>query len=96
MNLTADIILSDVNGNEIFTFEDAPVGIIISHRQNTELHLTLTVTQSQPFPVGDYIVTYVVHDQVKRESFQIDKRITIADIDDGNTTANIEQEPQQQ
>ena len=96
MNLTADIILSDVNGNEIFTFEDAPVGIIVSHRQNTELHLTLTVTQSQPFPVGDYIVTYVVHDQVKGESFQIDKRITIADIDDGNTTANIEQEPQQQ
>ena len=99
MNLTADIILSDVNGNEILTFEDAPVGSMISYRQNTEMHVTLTVRQTQPFPVGDYIVTYVVHDQVKGESFQIDRRITIADVDDGNagnTTANLQQEQQQQ
>jgi hypothetical protein len=100
MDLTADIILSDVNGNEIFTFEDAPIETMVSHRQNTEMHLTLTVTQSQPFPVGDYIVTYVVHDQVKEESFQIDKEITIANVVDdgnaGNTTANVQQEQQQQ
>lgn len=98
MNLTADVILSDVNGNEILTFEDAPVGSMISYRQNTEMHVTLTVTQSQPFPVGDYIVTYIVHDQVKGESFQIDKRITIADIDDGNATTGTvpEGELQQQ
>jgi hypothetical protein len=98
-NLTADIILSDVNGNEILTFEDAPVGSIVSHRQNTEMHLTLTVTQSQPFPVGDYIVTYVVHDQVTGQSFQIDRRITIADVDEGNagnTTANVQQEQEEE
>lgn len=99
MNLTADIILSDVNGNEILTFEDAPVGSMVSYRQNTEMHVTLTVTQTQPFPVGDYIVTYVVHDQVKGESFKIDRRITIADVDDGNagnSTANVQQDQQQQ
>jgi hypothetical protein len=81
MNFTADIILSDVNGNELQSFEDIPVGSIVSHRQNTEMHLILTVTQSQPFPVGDYVVRYVVHDQVTGQSFQIDKGITIADVD---------------
>jgi hypothetical protein len=81
MNFTADIILSDVNGNELRTFEGIPVGSIVSYRQNTDMHLILTVTQSQPFPVGDYIVTYVVHDQVTGQSFQIDKRITIDDVD---------------
>jgi hypothetical protein len=81
MNFTADIILSDVNGNEIQSFEDIPVGSIVSYRQNTEMHLILTVTQSQPFPVGDYIVTYIVHDQVTGQSFQMDKGITIANVD---------------
>jgi hypothetical protein len=84
MNFTADIILSDVNGNELQSFEDIPVGSIVSFRQNTEMHLILTVTQSQPFPVGDYIVTYVVHDQVTGQSIQIDKGITIADVDASN------------
>jgi hypothetical protein len=81
MNFTADIILSDVNGNELQSFEDIPVGSIVSYRQNTEMHLILTVTQSQPFPVGDYVVRYIVHDQVTGQSFQIDKGITIADVD---------------
>ena len=81
MNFTADIILSDVNGNELQSFEDIPVGSLVSHRQNTEMHLILTVTQSQPFPVGDYVVRYIVHDQVTGQSFQIDKGITIADVD---------------
>ena len=41
--------------------------------------MTLTLSQEQPFPVGDYIVTYVVHDQVTGQSFQLDRRITIDD-----------------
>lgn len=95
MNFTADIIMSDVNGNELLTFEDEPVGSMVSYRQNTEMHVTLAVTQTQPFSVGDYIMTYIVHDQVKGESFQIDKRITIAD-GDGNATTGTVQEVHQQ
>ena len=56
-----------------------PVGNLISHRQNLELFLTLTLRQDQPFPVGDYIVTYIVLDQVPGQSFQLDRRITIDD-----------------
>jgi hypothetical protein len=59
--------------------EDVPVGNLISHRQNLELFLTLTLRQDEPFPVGDYVVTYVVYDQVTGQSFQIDKSITIDD-----------------
>jgi hypothetical protein len=96
MNLTADIILSDVDGNEVLTFEDVPVGNLISHRQNTEMHVTLTVTQTEPFPLGNYIISYIVHDQVKGESFQIDERITIADDEGDASIGTIQREQQQQ
>ena len=84
IDLAADIIISDVNGNELEAVEDLPISDIVSHRQNTELHLTLTLTQESPFPVGDYIVSYIVYDQVTGESFEIDQRITIAAEEDDN------------
>jgi hypothetical protein len=79
MNMTADIIISDSSGTELVTIEDLPAANLISYRQNTEFSLTLTLSQEQPFPVGDYIVTYVVHDHVTGQSFQIDRGITIDD-----------------
>lgn len=79
INMTADYIISDSSRTELATIEDLPVSNLISHRQNTEFSLTLTLSQEEPFPVGDYLVTYVVHDQVTGQSFQIDKRITIDD-----------------
>ncbi|MDQ3967318.1 MAG: hypothetical protein M3275_02855 [Thermoproteota archaeon] len=81
MNLTADIILSDTNGNELSSIEGAPLIDIVSYRQNTEMQLILSVRQDDPFPVGDYIITYIVYDQVKGESFQTDKEITITAAD---------------
>lgn len=77
INTTADIILSDSSGNELATIEDLPAANLVSHRQNTEFSLTLTLSQEEPFPVGDYIVSYVVHDEVTGNRFQIDKTITI-------------------
>lgn len=85
INMTADYILSDSSGTELVTIEDLPAANLVSHRQNTEFSLTLTLSQEEPFPVGDYIVTYVVHDQVTGQSFEIDKTITIDD--DANTGA---------
>jgi hypothetical protein len=77
INMTADIIISNSSGPELLTVEDLPVDSFISHGQNTEYSFTLTLSQERPFPVGDYILTSVVHDQVTGQSFQIDKRITI-------------------
>jgi hypothetical protein len=79
MNMTADYIISDSTGSELQAIEDVPVGNLISHRQSTEIPMTLTLTQEEPFPVGDYILTYVVHDHVTGQSFQIDRQITIDD-----------------
>ena len=86
MNMTADYIISDSTGSELQAIEDVPVGNLISHRQNLELFLTLTLRQDEPFPVGDYVVTYVVYDQVTGQSFQIDKSIT---IDENATTGDL-------
>jgi hypothetical protein len=85
-NMTADITVSDPSGTELQSIKDVPVGNLISHIQNTELFVILTVRQSQPFPVGDYIITYVIHDQVSEQSFQIKKTITIADNATTTTT----------
>jgi hypothetical protein len=87
MNFTADFLIADANGNALLTFEDIPLGSIVSYRQNTELFLELTITQDQPFPVGDYIITYIIHDQVSGESLEIDKRITIEDDDNATISS---------
>ncbi|HJU34893.1 MAG TPA: hypothetical protein VJ695_07210 [Nitrososphaera sp.] len=77
INMTVDIIISDPRGSELQALEDLPGASFISHRQNTEFPLIVTLTQSQPFPVGDYVLSYVIHDQVTGQSFQMDRNITV-------------------
>ncbi|MDQ3851270.1 MAG: hypothetical protein M3299_00375 [Thermoproteota archaeon] len=77
INMTVDIIIYDSSGTELETLENLPGASLISHRQITEFPLEVTLSQEAPFPVGDYIITYVVHDQVTGQNFQIDRRITI-------------------
>jgi hypothetical protein len=80
IDMTADMYGTDSSGAQVFAIEDIPVATnLISHRQMTETPLTLTLTQEEPFPVGDYVITYVVHDHLKGQSFQIDRQITIDD-----------------
>ena len=79
INMTADYIISGSDGTVLATVVDLPAASLISHRQNTEFSLTLTLSQEEPFPVGDYIISYVMHDHVTGQSFQIDRGITIDD-----------------
>jgi len=80
INMTADIYGTDSSGAPFFAIEDVPVATnLISHTQSTEIPMTLTLTQEEPFPVGDYIVTYVIHDQVTGQRFQLDRQIIIDD-----------------
>ncbi|MGI0048655.1 MAG: cupredoxin domain-containing protein, partial [Nitrososphaera sp.] len=79
MNMTADYIISDEQGNELQRIPDVPAGNIISHRQNTELFLELTLTQTTPFPEGDYVITYIVHDNLSGESFELRKNVRVVD-----------------
>jgi hypothetical protein len=80
INMTADYEIVSANGTELQLLEDVPVGSITSHRPNTELFLTLTLTQDvQSFPTGNYIITYSVTDEVSGESFQLEKEIIVAE-----------------
>lgn len=79
INITADYIISDSDGTVLATIEDLPAASLISHRQNTEFSLTLTLSQEEPFPIGDYLISYRLHDHVTGQSFQIDRGITIDD-----------------
>src|SRR5919106_1834580 len=44
MNMTADYEIAAANGTELQLIEDVQVGSITSHRPNTEMFLTLTLT----------------------------------------------------
>jgi hypothetical protein len=82
MNMTADYEIATANGTELQLIEDVQVGNITSHRPNTEMFLTLTLTlapEVQPFPVGNYVITYSVTDEVSGESFELEEEITVAE-----------------
>jgi hypothetical protein len=81
MNITADYKIASANGTELQLIEDMPPVVnITSHRQNTEMFLTLTLTQDvQSLPIGGYIITYSVTDEVSGESFELEKEITVAE-----------------
>jgi hypothetical protein len=81
MNITADYKIASANGTQLQLIENMPPVVnITSHRPNTEMYLTLTLRQDvKSLPVGDYIITYVVHDQVSGKSFQLEKEITVAE-----------------
>ena len=80
MNMTADYEIAAANGTKLQLIEDVQVGSITSHRPNTEMFLTLTLAQEvQPFPVGNYVITYSVTDEVSGESFELEKEITVVE-----------------
>jgi hypothetical protein len=71
MNFTADVIISDTKGNILGGFEDLPVSQIVSHHQNKEINLVITLSQSQPFPPGDYRLLYTINDEPSGNSFEL-------------------------
>jgi hypothetical protein len=80
MNMTADYKIAAANGTELQLIEDVQVGNITSHRPNTEMFLTLTLTpEEQSLPIGSYAITYSVTDEVSGESFDLEKDITVAE-----------------
>jgi hypothetical protein len=71
-------VLSDKHGDILFGRENIPLLSVISHNKNIELFVNLRVTQSSPFPAGDYVTTYTVTDVPSGKSFKIVKDIVIA------------------
>ena len=78
MNFTADVLVSDKAGHVLTGLQNLPISTLISHYKNKELILTVSLTQTNPFPVGDYVLKYTVHDVPSGNSFDILKNISIA------------------
>jgi hypothetical protein len=78
MNFTADLVITDTEGNILGGFQDLPISEIISHHQNKEVNLVITLSQSSPFPEGNYKVLYTVHDEPSGNTFEITKDVTIS------------------
>ncbi len=77
MNFTADIVISDTEGNVLGGFQDLPIQQIVSHHQNKEINLVITLSQSQPFPPGDYRLLYTIHDEPSGNTFELAKDVKI-------------------
>jgi hypothetical protein len=82
MNMTSDYKIAAANGTELeLQLIEDKQGLrnITSHRPNTEMYLTLTLTpEVQPLPIGSYVITYSVTDGISGESFELEKDITVA------------------
>jgi hypothetical protein len=78
VDMSADIKIATSDGEELASINDLPVSKVISHQKNTELFLLVSLTQSEPFPKGDYKITYIVKDEPSGKTFDIVKEISIA------------------
>ncbi|HKR73671.1 MAG TPA: hypothetical protein VJR94_06125 [Candidatus Nitrosocosmicus sp.] len=79
IEFSADFAISDAEGNVLTEERGLPVSEIISHHQNKEVFIPFTITQTTPFPPGNYIITYTIHDINSGKSFDIVKEIVISE-----------------
>jgi hypothetical protein len=62
MKSTADLDITDTEGKVLGGFRDLPIMEITLHHQIKEVNLVITLSQSSPFPEGNYELLYTVHD----------------------------------
>jgi hypothetical protein len=79
-NFTADVVISDKTGKVLGGVQNLPVSEILSHHKNNEISLTVSLTQSKPFPVGGYMIKYLIRDVLSGNAFQIVKNIKVANV----------------
>jgi len=79
-NFTADVIISDKAGKVLGGVQNLPVSEILSHHKNNEISMTVSLTQSKPFPAGDYMIKYIIRDVPSGNTFKILKNIKVANI----------------
>ena len=75
--MNADVVITDTEGSILGGFQDLPISEIISHHQNEEVNLVITLSQSSPFLEGNYQLLYTIRDETSGNTFEIVKDITI-------------------
>ena len=83
MNFTADVTISTPDGTIISGQEDVPLSTLISHHQNKEVMLVMSVDQNPSFTPGDYVMGYTFTDENSGEDF--DKKRVLQYSDDIKT-----------
>src|ERR687897_2911343 len=83
MNFTADFTISTPDGTILAGQEDLPLSNLVSHHQNKELMLQVSIDQTSPFPPGDYVLRYPFTDENSGKSFDIRKDVTVRHEEEG-------------
>jgi hypothetical protein len=78
VNFSAGFTLSYENGTIVGGQENLPVSEITSYNKVKEVFIPFTITQSSPFPPGDYYIMVSITDQNSGNVFEINKNITIS------------------
>jgi hypothetical protein len=78
IHFSAGFSIADTEGNVLAGPQTLAVDEISSHKPNKEVYVPITITQTSPFPPGDYIITYTLTDVHSDNRFDIVKEITIS------------------
>lgn len=78
MNFTADIVASFANGTVLGGAQNIPISDLVSHYRNTEIFLSLLLSQESPLPQSDYVINYRVVDQTSGRDFRLSRDIVIS------------------
>lgn len=77
INFDASFTIYDKDGNVLLEPVNTPIPPIMSHHKNKEVFIPFTITQSSPFPPGEYSIKYSIMDENSGNVFEINKNITI-------------------
>lgn len=77
--LKEDMYILDKNNNILFKQEDFLDYHITSHSKNFDLFITNTLTQTSPFPVGDYKFLLVLKDIFSEKTTEVTIDFTVAE-----------------
>jgi hypothetical protein len=74
-----DMYILDKNNNVLFKQEDFLDYHITSHSKNFDLFITNTLTQTSPFPVGDYKFLLVLKDVFSGKTIEVTINFTVVE-----------------
>jgi hypothetical protein len=77
IDMTADMIITDKNGADFSGQQDIPMTQLLSHHQNKELYLDLSITGTDTLDPGDYVANWKVTDENSGKTFEIVKEFTL-------------------
>jgi len=77
--LKEDIYILDKNNNVLFKQEDFLDYHITSHSKNIDLFINNTLTQTSPFPVGDYKFLLVLKDVFSEKTTEVTIDFTVVE-----------------